>query len=295
MSCLAMPWQWHGQAGVVRSGKNRQRMVSCGRRALARSGSEGLGRARSGDFGCVGRETEPIEDERYKNKMNKNSDVLLPHGSFKSTINKLNIITDPLQRVGELISDLGQMEAASQHTKAQIGYLLTDISEKELWRGQYESFRDYMLNLEALYNQSYSSLYSYFYTARELKPFINEDQFDRIGISKAQELVKIKRNGVLNPSIFELAMDPSTSREDVFKAAAAPNSTVLDDDREWYDFSLKGYASPEEVLVLESAFQAAWDTDPVAEETWPEGKRNLDGLLKMAMEYLNTYKTNEFN
>lgn len=203
--------------------------------------------------------------------------------------NKSVEVLEPLERVESLVEQLGKMEAATQHTKAQVGYLLTEIAEQELWRTGHESFYQFLLSLEEKYNQSYSSLYSYFSTARELKPLVSQEQFDQIGISKAQEIAKAHKSGLETSDMIARALDPESTVKSLQGVLVATNTPSSEQEGTKYvDFSVRGYCTEEESLVMEAARKAAWTVDQTPSE-WSEGKRNLRAQTLLSMEFLSEH------
>src|SRR5579885_555742 len=103
-----------------------------------------------------------------------------------------NVLTE----VNSLIDKLAKAEAGLEKGYARLGFLLTEVSEKGYWRGDYESFGAYMQALSERYGRGRTQLYAYFSTVRELKPYVDEKQLNDMGIAKAGEIKRSEERRV---------------------------------------------------------------------------------------------------
>lgn len=200
-------------------------------------------------------------------------------------------IVPVLEQIDTLIQRLLAAESNLDHGYAKLGMLLTDVSEQELWREDFQSFDQYLSSLTEKYHRGRTSLYQYFSAVREMRPYLSEEQMNVMGISKLSVLKKATRELGFPPNtaVMETALDPQTTVSDVRKAVAQ-NHKLTPEEQEgtWYD--LGGFfASAEERLVIRSAFEASWRTDPVVQKTVKESVRLKEGLLRLSMEYLATH------
>lgn len=195
-----------------------------------------------------------------------------------------------LSQVTSLLDGLVAAEIKIESGYAKLGYMLSEVSEKGYWRASYDSFGDYIAELSTRFHRGRTQLYNYMSTVKELRPYLDETQLNNMGIAKAGELAKSVRQSGFPPDAetMEKIGAPSTTLKDVRKLlfeSAEPNT----DDRSWFD--LGGISvSADERKVIESAFNAAWHTDPVVAQNLKESVRIKEAILRMSMEYLAGYQ-----
>lgn len=197
---------------------------------------------------------------------------------------------DFLGQVNTLLDKLVVFEGGLERGYAQLGFLLSEVSEKGYWRASYDSFGDYIAEISARYNRGRTQLYNFMSTVKELRPYLDESQLNDMGIAKAGELAKSVRQTGFPPNADTLAkiQDPAITVKAVRKLlfeSAEPTT----DDRTWYD--LGGISvSADERKVIDAAFNAAWHTDPVVQQNLKESVRIKEAILRLSMEYLSTYQ-----
>lgn len=208
--------------------------------------------------------------------------------------------TEPIQaqpssifeQIDSLIQKLLSAEFGIDHGYAKLGLLLTEVSEQELWReAGYKSFDAYLELLSDRYHRGRTQLYHYFSSVREMRPYLTEGQMNEMGISKLSVLKKATKELGFPPNqeVIQTALDPKKTVSDVRKAVAQ-NHKLTEEEQAgtWYD--LGGFfVTDEEKLVIRSAFEASWRTDPVIQKTVKEQIRIKEGLIRMCMEYLSTH------
>jgi len=193
-----------------------------------------------------------------------------------------------LKAVQTLIENLLQAEGLLEHGYAKLGYLLTEVSEHRYWLAAgFESFGEYIKSLSEKYNRGRTQLYHYFSTVKELKPYLKEAQLNEMGIAKANEIRKsVKQTGFPpKDEIIEQALKPEVTTAIVRKLLFESTNRPPDEKGTWMDFE-GFYVTPDERLVINSAFEAAWRTDPVVQKDVPAWVRRKEAILRMAMEFL---------
>lgn len=194
-------------------------------------------------------------------------------------------------QIDSLIQKLLAAESKLDHGYAKLGSLLVEVSEQELWRDKFKSFDEYLNSLSERYHRGRTMLYHYFSAVREMRPYLTEEQMNKMGISKLGVLKKATKELGFPPanSVIETALDPEKTVSDVRKSVTQNHKlTPQEQDGTWFD--LGGFfVSVEERTVIREAFEAAWRTDPVVSKTVKEAIRTKEAILRLAMEYLSTH------
>ena len=199
------------------------------------------------------------------------------------------------EQIDSLIQKLLSAEFGLDHGYAKLGLLLTEVSEQELWRDKYKSFDTYLEELSDKYHRGRTQLYHYYSSVREMKPYLTESQMNEMGISKLGVLKKATKELGFPPNndVIEIALDPKKTVSDVRKAVAQ-NHKLTQEEQTGTWFDLGGFfVTDDEKLVIRSAFEAAWRTDPVIQKTVKEQIRTKEGLLRLCMEFLGTHGEEE--
>jgi len=200
------------------------------------------------------------------------------------------------EQIDSLIQKLLSAEFGLDHGYAKLGLLLTEVSEQELWReAGYKSFDTYLELLSDKYHRGRTQLYHYYSSVREMRPYLTEGQMNEMGISKLGVLKKATKELGFPPNndVIETALDPKKTVSDVRKAVAQ-NHKLTQEEQTGTWFDLGGFfVTDEEKLVIKSAFEAAWRTDPVIQKTVKEQIRTKEGLFRLCMEYLGSHSEPE--
>lgn len=196
-----------------------------------------------------------------------------------------------LAAIDELVSKLAFAEQRLEHGYAQLGFLLSEVSEKNYWRGGYKSFSEYIAQLGDRFSLGRTSLYSYLGTVRDLKDSVSEADLTQMGIGKAAELRRALKSSGVGPSaeIIKEAVKSTVSVKDVRKLLFDSKQVGEQEEGEWLDLDLSGYVTADQKLLILSAFKAADRTDPVIQPTVKPSARNIERLTRFAMEYLNSH------
>jgi len=199
-------------------------------------------------------------------------------------------------QIDDLIQKLLAAEDKLEHGYAKLGLLLTEVSEKELWReAGFPSWSKYMESLQAKYHRGKTQLWRYFSSVREMRPYLKEEQMNQMGISKLDVLKKATQQLGFPPNseVIKEALDPTKTVSDVRKSVAQNhNLTQEEQSGTWYELS-GFFVTNEERQVINGAFSAALRTDPVVEKGVKESVRTKEALLRLSMEYLATHQEEE--
>jgi hypothetical protein len=197
------------------------------------------------------------------------------------------------EQIDSLIQRLLSAESQLDHGYAKLGLLLTEVSEQELWRGAgFKSFDEYVNLLSEKYHRGRTMLYLYFAAVREMRPYLSEDQMNKMGISKLGVLKKATKELGFPPNeeVIKTALDPEKTVSDVRKSVAQ-NHKLMEPEQDGTWLDLGGFfVSGEERQVIKAAFEASWRTDPVVQKTVKESVRTKEAILRLAMEYLSTHE-----
>lgn len=93
---------------------------------------------------------------------------------------------------------------------ARLAGMLVMFKLNEGWREtKHSSFNSYILGLSEKYGRSPQQLYAYVSAAEKLLPVIGEAGLDRMGISKAQELIRAAKHAKMSipQGLIEAALD----------------------------------------------------------------------------------------
>lgn len=192
-------------------------------------------------------------------------------------------------QVDKLIASLLGAEKMLDGGYARLGLLLSEVNEKQYWKelGQ-ESFGQYVKTLSEKYNRGRTQLYAFFSTAKELRPYITEQQLTDMGIAKASEIKKSLKRTSVPPSdeIIAQAVNPKVTNKELKKLLFDSTNQTQEEKGTWVDIG-GCYFNEEELLVYRSAREAALRTDPIVNtKDTPEWTQTKEFILRTCMEYL---------
>lgn len=198
-----------------------------------------------------------------------------------------------LHRIDFLVTRLAMAEESLEQGYAKLGYLLTEVSEKGYWRGQYESFGKYVLAVGDKFSKGKTQIYNYFSTVRELKDHVSETQLGQMGISKASELRRAVKSSGVGPSqeIISEAVKPEVTVADVRKLLFDAKQIPAEDAEksQWLDLEAAFYVTADEKTVIQEAIKLAERTDPIIQKDIKQSARMKEIILRFAIEYANSH------
>jgi hypothetical protein len=176
---------------------------------------------------------------------------------------------------------------------AQLGLMIFEVAELQLWRLHHETFRDYLRSLAMVSKKSAGVLHQYFLTVRDLIDTFTPAQLEVIGITKAIRLRAAKDYAIVLPAaVVSAALDPLVSVKDL-KKVIGEALKMPEEDGDWMDLDAAFYVSAEERATIEDAINAAEHCDPVTKRTISASMQRKDIVLKWAQEFLATYPPSE--
>lgn len=202
-------------------------------------------------------------------------------------------VVDIFEQIELMIQGILTRENQLDHGYAHLGGLLVQVSEQELWReAGFKSFDKYLEQLSEKYHRGRTQLYAYFSSVREMRPYLSETQMNEIGISKLNVLKGATKKLGFPPNneVIDVALDANSTVSDVKKKIAQEHQFTEEEQQDTQWFELPGFfATKEQILVITSALEASWRTDPVVQKSVKPGIRALEALLRFSMEYLSTH------
>lgn len=200
-----------------------------------------------------------------------------------------------LAAIDELVSKLAFAEQKLEHGYAQLGFLLSEVSEKNYWRGGYKSFGEYIAQLGDRFKLGRTQLYSYLGTVRDLKEYVSEKDLTEMGIGKATEVRRALKSSGVGPSaeIIKEAVKSTVSVKDVRKLLYETKQVGEQTEGEWMDLDFSGMVSADQKLLILAAIKAADRTDPVIQPTMKLSARNIERITRFSMEFLNAHPEEE--
>ena len=197
-----------------------------------------------------------------------------------------------LQSIESVLEEQMHMETSLETGWFRVGMMLEQVTTSGCWKlavsdesqQPCKTFDEYIRMLGNKYRRRRSQLFNYRMTARELGPYLTEDQ-QEMGITKARELARsIKQTG-LPPSaeIIEKAALPDTPVADVRRMlyGDAQIGDPIPEGKTWFEMT-GFYVDENERLVIETAFEKMWRTDPVVKVG--DLSREKEAILRMCME-----------
>ena len=195
-----------------------------------------------------------------------------------------------LAEVEKTVAELSGVETNLEHSYVHLGSMLARISNNGYYTLLgFPSMAKYIEDLATKYNKGRAQLFGYTSTAKALLPFIDADQLNAIGISKAKELTKAVKATQTRPSddILAAAIDPKVTIATLRKLLYDLHKVPGTEKGTWYDKLAQGfYATPEEAQSLDAAFEKALRIANLPEATPDHMKRKV-ALYAWAQEFLN--------
>lgn len=196
---------------------------------------------------------------------------------------------DRLRLVNCKAAMLADTEGQCESGYAQLGLMIFEVAELQLWRVQHETFREYLRSVALVSKKSAGVLHQYFLTVRDLIDTFTAAQLEAMGISKAIRLRQAKDYAIVLPaSVVNAALDPMVSVKELKKIISVALK-MPEEDGDWFDLSAEFYVSAEERATIEDAIRAAEHCEPLTKKTIATSAQRKDVILKWAQEFLATY------
>lgn len=197
---------------------------------------------------------------------------------------------DRLKAVNQKAAQLATAEGACESGYAQLGWMLLEVAELQLWRVQHETFRDYLRAVALVSKRTAGQLHQYFLTVRDLSDTFSAAQLEAMGITKAIRLRAAKDYAIVLPAaVVHAALDPMVTVKDLKKIISETLKMPADDDGDWLDLECEFMVSPEQRELLTQAINVAMHTEPLTKSTISKSAQMLDVMTKFAQEFLGSH------
>lgn len=188
-----------------------------------------------------------------------------------------------------IINDEGKLNRGF----SRLARMLYTVKMNESWRaGGLASFGSYIKVLEDKFGRKSQQLFQYVSVAEKLLPLVGEESLDRMGITKAIELVRQSRKSSkpIPQQLLDTALDPTKTTRDVRAMSCAVfelNGVPVPEKQHFVD--LGGfYVSDEERKTFKDAIELS-ERQLELPPDYPDGLRRKAVFLSWAQEILGTY------
>jgi hypothetical protein len=172
-----------------------------------------------------------------------------------------------------------------------LGSLLLKAQTRKHWiTWGYDSFGKLIDDLRGKLDRQRSYLYNVVDVSERLLPSVSEDDLEKIGISKANQLARYcKQSGLPVPKdLLDVAFNENTSVEDLHVAVLEALNEKCDPKGSWFNFE-GFYLLPDERYELNQAIELAKRVDPPIPATLPDHEQRKYVMLKFAREFYGTW------
>ena len=199
---------------------------------------------------------------------------------------------DALGLVNKHAREMADVDAKQERGYAHLGRLLLEVSDLQLWRVRYETFREYLASVAEISKRTVPQLQRYFLTVRDLSDCFKLEELEAMGITKAMMLRAAKDYAIILPdTVVQAALDPKISSKDLKKTIGLALKMPSDDadPLDWRDFEFEGPCTDEQVKTIEDAIEAAIHTEPLIKSTLSRPAQMIEILYRLSMEYLSSH------
>ena len=188
-----------------------------------------------------------------------------------------------------------------------LGSLLLKAQTRKHWiTWGYDSFGKLIDDLRGKLDRQRSYLYNVVDVSERLLPSVSEDDLDKLGISKANELSRFVKQSSRNPAttvhesddrdpkrtLLELALDPDTSVLNLHVAVLEALHEKGETSGTWYEPG-GFYTTPDERGEIQQANELAKQIEPTIDASLPDHFQRKEVALKLAREFFGTYAGQE--
>lgn len=199
---------------------------------------------------------------------------------------------DVRARIDKLVVEITSDQNALSQKMVRLGIALNEVKVLRYWEGWgFDSYNRYLGSLKDKVAKGRTQLYGYQSVVEKLLPIAGEETLEKMGITKATELVHAMRitGRVPSEALLLEAANPKVTAEKLREKIADEWRIFRPEEKEkWFDIG-GFFATKDEVREIEQAFEVATRTDPAIPADWPEDQRRKECTLRMAREYFGTY------
>lgn len=169
---------------------------------------------------------------------------------------------------------------------ARLGNVLLEVRSKYFWRLYgYDTWGAYMASIETQAKKSHTQLHSYITVAEKLNPYLEENQIETMGISKAMELARIPKFFGVAPSkeLIEYAINSDITTSELRGEIYKKYQLSEEDKGKYFDLG-PVLVTPEQKALILKVFDLAPKVDPPFDISWPDMVIKTQTILRMCEE-----------
>lgn len=188
--------------------------------------------------------------------------------------------------IENLLDSISNHELRLATSYVRLGLLLLR-AQKTRYFGGYVSFAQYLGYIEERIGRARSQIYAYVGVAERLAPYISEANLERMGISRAQELVRyVKHSGLAVPSHLLLdALDPKIKLGKLHTNVSEALHEKGEVKGSWWEPFAGAYFLPDEKAEVQQAIELAKGMNP---SDTPDHVQRKEILLAWAREFVSS-------
>jgi hypothetical protein len=208
--------------------------------------------------------------------------------SMDDSIRNVNC-EDRLRAVSQKAALLATTEGQCESGYAQLGWMILEVAELQLWRVRHETFRDYLQSVALVSKKSAGQLHQYFLTIRDLSDTFTIAQIEKMGITKAIQLRNAKDYALVLPqAVINAALDSTITVKGLRKVISV-ELKMPEEEGDWMDLECEFMVTAEQRALFEQAIDVAIHTEPLTKSTISKSAQMLDVMTKFAMEFLGAH------
>ena len=194
-----------------------------------------------------------------------------------------------IQAVNQKAALLATAEGQCESGYAQLGLMLLEVAELQLWRVKYETFREYLRSVATVSKKSAGILHQYFLTVRDLIDTFTAPELESMGITKAIKLRAAKDYAIVLPkAVVDAALDPKITVSDLKKVISIALK-MPEEEGDWMDLEFEFMVTAEQRALFEQTIDIAMHTNPLTKSTISKSAQMLDVMTKLSMEFLGAH------
>ena len=172
-----------------------------------------------------------------------------------------------------------------------LGSLLLKAQTRKHWiTWGYDSFGKLIDDLRGKLDRQRSYLYNVVDVSERLLPSVSEEDLEKLGITRANELARYcKQSGLSVPQfLLDAALDRTKSVEELHVAVLEALNEKGEVKGTWWSFD-GFYLLPDEKAEILQAVELAKRTEPLIAATLPDHEQRKHVMMKFAREFYGTY------
>jgi len=189
--------------------------------------------------------------------------------------------------INGLLTSIKNHELSLATSYARLGRLLLRVQQERYWEGWgFGSFGQYIDSIREIIDRGRAQVYAAISVVGRLLPSITEQQLDKMGISRAQELSRfVKQSGrKVPPYLLDMALDSGTKISKLHSEVLIALNEHGEVKGDWFEFG-GFFATAEEKLEINQAVQLAEkDVDGEA----PDHQRRKEVFLSFVREFYSS-------